>query len=107
MGPKWGQRIRRADPTRLIAGFASGLTSANNSNAGASPPEKRKVGGSIPPLATSISAVQTDSTPRSSTLGRFAGIRSHPRMAVNYKGVIRRSWARGALVDMRNGPWTH
>jgi hypothetical protein len=45
MGPKWGQRVRRADPTRLIAGRASSLTSANNSNAGASPSEKRKITG--------------------------------------------------------------
>ena len=54
MGPRWGQRIRRADPTRLIADCASGLTSTNTFDATASPPEKRKVGGSIPPLATTL-----------------------------------------------------
>jgi hypothetical protein len=43
MGPRWGQRVRRADPTRPIAGPVSSLTSANNFNAGASPPENRKV----------------------------------------------------------------
>ncbi len=51
MGPRWGQRFRQADPTRLIVGRASSLTSANNSNASTSPPEKRRVAGSIPRLA--------------------------------------------------------
>jgi hypothetical protein len=54
MGPRWGQRVRRADPTRPIAGPVSSLTSANNVIAGASPPEKRKVAGSTPALATKV-----------------------------------------------------
>lgn len=54
MGPRWGQRVRRADPTRPIAGPVSSLTSADNFNAGASPSEKREVAGSGPRLLAVI-----------------------------------------------------
>jgi hypothetical protein len=43
MGPRWGQRARRADPTRPIAIRMPGPTSANKRVAPASPPEKRMV----------------------------------------------------------------
>jgi hypothetical protein len=95
MGPRWGQRVRRADPTRPIAGPVSSLTSANNFNAGASPPEKRKVAGSIPALATSeaISASVLTVTRRLfvAYADRFVQYRSHFRvhLAARHGDVLR------------------